>query len=188
MFPLPICVIMGWVMKMKELNKRKDIRLKHYDYSSPGTYFVTICTENKKNYFWNEDLNPQEFTWHSVGANCVRPQNLPLSDLGKLVFDELEHWNKTYKNVSLHSFIIMPNHLHIMVAISPDEIGRTQFAPTLERMVKQFKGAVTKKVGKSIWQKSFIEHIVRNKKDYETKANYIYENPIRWHYDELYTE
>ncbi|MBE6630067.1 MAG: hypothetical protein E7624_04375, partial [Ruminococcaceae bacterium] len=64
LFPLPICVIMGGVMKMenkKELPKRKDIRLKNYDYSSPGAYFVTICTENRKNYFWNGSIDPQIF-------------------------------------------------------------------------------------------------------------------------------
>ena len=82
----------------------------------------------------------------------------------------------------------MPNHLHIMVVISADEYGRPQVAPTVERMIKQFKGAVTKKVGKPIWQKSFIEHVIRNKEDYETRSNYIYENPLRWHFDECYIE
>ena len=172
----------------KELPKRKDIRLKNYDYSSPGAYFVTICTENRKNYFWNGSIDPQVFDWHSVGANCVRPQNLPLSDIGNIVLDELERWNQTYPAVSLYSYVIMPNHLHIMVVISADEYGRPQVAPTVERMAKQFKGAITKKVGKPIWQKSFIEHVIRNIKDYETRLNYIYENPIRWYYDELYTE
>ena len=193
----------------KELPQRKDIRLKNYDYSSPGAYFVTICTENRKNYFWNgsidpqvfdwhsvgancvrpqNSIDPQVFDWHSVGANCVRPQNLPLSKIGKIVLDELERWNQTYPAVTLYSYVIMPNHLHIMVVISADEYGRPQVAPTVERMVKQFKGAITKKVGKPIWQKSFIEHVIRNIKDYETRLNYIYENPIRWYYDELYTE
>ena len=82
----------------------------------------------------------------------------------------------------------MPNHLHIMVVIFADDNGRTQFAPTLNRMVKQFKGAVTKEIEKSVWQKSFAEHIVRNKTDYEIKCEYIYENPTRWYYDELYTD
>ena len=115
----------------KELPKRKDIRLKNYDYSSPGAYFVTICTENRKNYFWNGSIDPQIFHWRSVGANCVRPQSLPLSDVGNIVLDELERWNQTYPAVSLYSYVIMPNHLHIMVVISADEYGRTQFAPTL---------------------------------------------------------
>ena len=112
--------------KGKELPKRKDIRLKNYDYSSPGAYFVTICTENRKNYFWNGSIDPQVFDWHSVGANCVRPQNLPLSDIGNIVLDELERWNQTYPAVSLYSYVIMPNHLHIMVIISADEYGRPQ--------------------------------------------------------------
>ena len=171
---------------MQGLKKRKEIRLKNYDYSSPGAYFVTICTESRKNYFWNGDIEPKTFTWYNVGANCVRPQNLPLSAIGIIVLEELERWDKTYDAVSLHSYIIMPNHLHIMVVISADEFGRPQVAPTLDRMVKQFKGAVTKKVGAPIWQKSFIEHIIRNTKDYKTKSNYIYENPLKWNKDELY--
>ena len=182
---------MGWVMKMdkeRELPKRKDIRLKNFDYSSPGVYFVTICTENRKNYFWNGNLNPQLFEWCSVGANCVRPQNLPLSDIGNMVLDELEKWHKTYAAVALYSYVIMPNHLHIMVFISTDEYGRPQVAPTVDRMVKQFKGAVTKKTGYPIWQKSFVEHVIRNKQDFESRSKYIYENPIRWYYDELYAE
>ena len=172
----------------KELPKRKDIRLKNYDYSSPGAYFVTICTKNKKNYFWNGALDPQKFNWYSVGANCVRPQNLPLSYSAKIVLDELERWNQTYPAVSLHSYVIMPNHLHIIVIISADEYGRPQVAPTVERMIKQFKGAVTKKIGDSIWQKSYIEHVIRNKKDFETRLNYILENPLRWCYNQLFED
>ncbi len=174
--------------KEKELPKRKDIRLKNYDYSSPGAYFVTICTEKRKNLFWHSDFDPETFSWCSVGANCVRPQNLPLSKFGNIVLNELENWNQAYPAVSLYSYVVMPNHLHIMVVISADEYERPQVALTLERMVKQFKGAVTKKIGRTIWQKSFIEHVIRNEKDYETRSNYIYENPLRWYYDELYTE
>ena len=174
--------------KEKDLPKRKSTRLKDFDYSSPGVYFVTICTENRKNLFWQGLIDPQKFAWRSVGANCVRPLNLPLSDIGKIVLEELEQWDKTYDSVSLCSYVIMPNHLHIMIFVSADENGRPQVAPTLDRMVKQFKGAITKKVGYSIWQKSFHDHIIRNREDYEEHSRYIYENPIRWHYDELYTK
>ncbi|MBP3348957.1 MAG: transposase, partial [Clostridia bacterium] len=58
--------------------------------------------------------------------------------------------------------------------------------PTVDRMVKQFKGAVTKKIGISNWQKSYMEHVIRNEKDYNIRLNYILENPIRWSLDELY--
>ncbi len=173
---------------MEELKSRKKIRLANFDYSSPGAYFVTICTENRKNIFWSGELDPKTFKWCSVGANCVRPQGLPLSTIGNIVLEELDKWDKTYDAVSLCSYVIMPNHLHVMIFISADEYGRPQVAPTVDRMVKQFKGVVTKKVGYSIWQKSFMEHIIRNQVDYETKSNYIYKNPLRWHYDELYTK
>ncbi len=166
--------------------KRKDIRLKNYDYSTPGAYFITICTKNKVNYFWHGDVNMNDFRWETVGANCVRPKNLPLTDIGKIVFDELENWNNSYDCVSLYSYVIMPNHLHIMLVISRDNYGRTQFAPTVSRMVKQFKGVITKRIGSMIWQKSFMEHIIRDIVDYNIKSTYIYENPVRWHYDELY--
>ena len=82
----------------------------------------------------------------------------------------------------------MPNHLHIMLVITGNENGRTQFAPTVSRMVKQFKGAVTKRIGKPIWQKSFVEHIIRDKYDYDIRSKYIEENPIRWQCDEYCIE
>ncbi len=166
--------------------QRKNIRLKAYDYSTPGAYFITICTENRKCLFWNGDIDITEFYWNAVGANCVRPQKLPLSDIGKTVASELEVWHETYTNVSLHSYVVMPNHLHIMLVITGNENGRTQFAPTVSRMVKQFKGAITKRIGKPIWQKSFVEHIIRDQYDYDIRSKYIKENPIRWQCDKYY--
>ena len=167
---------------------RKHIRLKDYDYSTPGAYFITICAESRKNLFWDGNIDITKFHWNAVGANCVRPQNLPLSDIGQLIIEELEVWNKTYTDVSLHSFVVMPNHIHIMLVITGTEDGRTQFAPTISRMVKQFKGSVTKKIGKPIWQKSFFEHIIRNQYDCDIRSKYIEENPIRWQCDEYYIE
>ncbi len=173
---------------MEELKRRKEIRLKYYDYSSPGAYLVTICTDKRKNLFWNDTFDTEAFSWISVGANCVRPQNLPLTYVGEIVKEELERWHITYNDVALHSYVIMPNHIHLIVVIYESDSGRPQVAPTLDRMVKQFKGAVTKRVGMPIWQKSFYEHVIRNRKDYDTRLNYICENPLRWYYDELYVE
>ena len=61
-------------------------------------------------------------------------------------------------------------------------------APTMSRVVQQLKGYITKRIGCSIWQKLFVDHVIRNREDYEEHVKYIYENPIRWYYDELYTE
>ena len=59
------------------MQKRKDIRLKNYDYSNPGFYFLTICSQNRKNLFWNGNLNTDIFDWNYVGANTVRPYVKP---------------------------------------------------------------------------------------------------------------
>ena len=102
LFSLPICVIMVWVMKMdneKELPKRKDIRLKNYDYSSPGAYFVTICTENRKNFFWNGSIDPQTFKWCSVGAIHESPANNRKN--GRFM-------NRPYKRISAEIFFSLP--------------------------------------------------------------------------------
>ena len=171
-----------------ELPKRKNIRLKNYDYSLPGTYFVTICTQARKNYFWNDQPDLKKIKWDVVGANCVRPQNLPLSRIGEIVREELEKMDTSYATISLYSYVIMPNHIHLLIRILSDENGRPQVAPTVSRIIKQFKGVVTKRVGEVIWQKSFMEHIVRDKQDYEARVNYIYKNPERWYYDELYSK
>ena len=174
-------------MKMdKKLPKRKDIRLKNYDYSKSGAYFITICTKNKEKLLWNGEFNVQDFYWNIVGEHCVLPQGLPLSNIGIVVEENLKKWNETYKNVCLSSYVIMPNHLHVMVVILPDKGGSTQCSPTVSRMVKLFKEAVTKQIGQKIWQVSFYDHVIRDKRDYEQISKYIYENPLKWEFDELY--
>ena len=57
----------------ESLPKRKDIRLKNYDYSEPGAYFITICTKNKEKLLWNGELDVQNFDWEVVGARFARP-------------------------------------------------------------------------------------------------------------------
>ena len=164
------------------LPKRKNIRLNHFDYSAPGVYFLTLCTKDKKNYFWNKGFDPNSFYWDQTEAYRIRPFNLPLTQCGKLVLSELEKWDATYNFVRLYSYVIMPNHLHIMVAIIADKSEDRRESPTVNRMVQQFKGSVTKKLGMSIWQKSFMEHVVRDREDYEIRLNYIYNNPIKWYH------
>ena len=180
LFSLSICAIMGWVMKMdnkKEFPKRKDIRLKNYDYSSPGAYFITVCTLERQNYFWA-----------NVGAIIDRPQDVELSTYGKMVDQAIQNIPSAYPALSLESYVIMPNHIHLLVRVCADEYGRPLVAPTMSRVVKQLKGVVSKQAGISIWQKSFHDHIIRNREDYEEHLRYIYENPMRWCYDELYAE
>ena len=171
---LRICIIIDGVMnldKEKDLPKRKNIRLKNYDYSSSGVYFLTICTAERRNYFWVD-----------VGATIGRPQDVILSEYGKIVNEAINNISLTYPSIEVDNYVIMPDHIHILLFIRPDEHGRPMVAPTISRVVKQFKGYVTKRIGHPIWQKLFIDHIIRNRNDYEEHVNYIYENPMRWKY------
>ena len=74
----------------------------------------------------------------------------------------------------------MPDHLHLLIIIHSGVDGRPMVAPTVGNIVRQFKGCVTKRIGKSIWQKLFYDHVIRNSKDYDETVKYIYENPMRW--------
>lgn len=153
-----------------DLPKRKNIRLNDYNYSSNGAYFITICTKNKENLLWK-----------NVGANCVRPlDQLPLSKIGIVVENEIHKLNTIYENIKVDKYQIMPNHIHLIIFIYEDSNGRTQFAPTISRIIKQFKGSITKQIGFSIWQKSFYDRVIRNEKEYQSVWNYIHNNPLKY--------
>ena len=77
----------------------------------------------------------------------------------------------------------MPDHIHLLLRIRADEFGRPMVAPTMSRLVKQMKGYITKQIGVSIWQKLFYDHVIRNREDYEEHIKYIYENPLKWYYE-----
>ena len=156
---------------------RKKNRLENYDYSTCGAYFLTICTSARRNYFWNK-----------VGATIGRPQDVELSTYGKIVDEVINNIPTVYPAIMIERYVIMPDHIHLLLRICVDEDGRPMVAPTMSRVVQQLKGTVTKRIGVSIWQKLFFDHIIRNQKDYEEHINYIYENPMRWRFDRLSDE
>lgn len=103
----------------QNLPQRKQIRLKEYDYSEAGYYFVTICTQNKKHILSkiiNAETNQNEINIKPVGANCVRPQ-IVLLPIGNIIDKELNKFSKIYDNVILDKYIIMPNHIHLIIQI-----------------------------------------------------------------------
>ena len=115
------------------------------------------------------------------GANCVRPlDQLPLSKIGIVIENEIYKLNTVYENIKVDKYQIMPNHIHLIIFIYEDSNGRTQFAPTISRIIKQFKGSITKQIGFSIWQKSFYDRIIRNEKEYQSVWNYIHNNPLKY--------
>ncbi len=154
---------------MDVMPKRKQIRIKDYDYSAPGAYFITVCTIDREKIFWSD-----------CRSELCSPANVPLSDIGAIVANEIRKINTIYDAVRVEKYCIMPDHVHSILSINTDENGRTQFAPTISRVIKQFKGSITKQVGRSIWQKSFYDHGIRNRQDYNEIWEYIENNPLKY--------
>ena len=154
---------------------RKKNRLSGFDYSSPNAYFITICTYQRKNLFWRD-----------VGATNGRPSDLSLSSAGKTVQNAIIAISEHYPAYVVEHYVIMPNHIHLLLRVQADANGRPMVAPTISTVVAQMKGAVSKHIGKSIWQKGFHDHIVRTEADYQDIWTYIENNPLQWQMDSLF--
>lgn len=154
---------------MSELPKRKQVRLKNYDYSASGYYFITVCTKDRKPLFW-------EF----VGADIIRPN---LSKYGKIVNTAINAISSHYPNMEVDEYVIMHDHIHLILKIANDnKNGRMISAPTktIMTVIGQMKRWVSKEIGFPIWQKSYYEHVIRDENDYIEKAQYMLNNPLKW--------
>lgn len=166
-----------------EFSKRKEIRLKEYDYSTSGAYFITVCTKDKKHLLWKREKGSEKQSGH-VGADTIRPSEIKLTEYGEIVKQAIENIPKYYKNVYVDKYVIMPNHIHIIIFIDEPDNGRMISAPTRSVVIGQMKRYASKTAGISLWQKSFYDHVIRNYNDYSEKWNYIDSNPYRWSDDE----
>ena len=162
------------------LPRRRSIRLKNYDYTSPGAYFITICTYARTLYF--DDLSIRDIAaarWQAI------PDHTP--------------------NVSLDQWVVMPNHVHGLLVFEPSspEAAKPMW-PTgaqgqghmssisphgrsLAVVVRAYKAAVTgacRKAGKGFaWQDGYYEHVVRDATDLDHIRRYIRDNPLKWELD-----
>lgn len=164
-----------------ELPKRKSFRLRDYDYSQAGYYFITICTHERKNILCN-----------IVGAGlCARP-NIELSDLGLKVENSILNIPSIFIGIYVDQYIIMPNHFHAIVVINKaggygnpplqNMIGRIKSFTTYEyNKIKNAKGIL-------LWQKSYYEHIIRDEEDLRVIREYMDNNPAEWIEDEYYID
>ena len=158
-----------------ETKTRKPTRLKNYDYSSAGVYFITFCTADKK-----------KILWQTVAATSGRHNDYDLTEIGTSVKKHIELVSENYECVYVDKYAIMPNHVHLLLRISVDEGRRPMVVPTVSRVINQLKGSVTRETGKSIWQRGFYDHIVRDDYDYNSIFEYIDLNPVRWREDRFY--
>ena len=184
---------------MNNLPRRKKIRLKDYNYSSNGYYFITICSKERKFLFWDSmpekvctniirpeekansactDIIHSKEETNSVGADIIRPK---LSVFGKIIEKAINNIPKHYQNVEIDRYVIMPDHIHLILIIYEND-RRIISAPTIMTVIGQMKRYVSKEIGFSIWQKSYYEHIIRDKKDYDLRIEYIMNNPAKYIY------
>lgn len=159
-----------------EMIKRRPNRLKGYDYSQNGAYFVTVCTKNREEILWD------------VGATIGRPlDNIILSDYGIIVNKAILNIPKYYPSIIVDKYVIMPNHIHLILIIQ-NQSGRAMHAPTISTVIQQMKGYVTKQIGFCVWQKLFHDHIIRGESDYMKIWQYIDTNPLKWEDDCFYNK
>ena len=188
------------------IHQRRSIRLKGYDYSQAGLYFITICIQDRECFF----------------GNIVNGEMI-LNDAGKMADNEWGKIPDRFINVQLHEHIVMPNHFHAIMEIvgatlvvAPDgttvapgneivcnENGQPQgVAPTNPKTVGDIVGAFQSIVtveyirgvkqldwppfnGK-LWQRNYWEHIIRDEQSYHRISNYIINNPKNWKGDKFH--
>ncbi len=118
--------------------------------------------------------------------------NVHLSHYGKIADEYIQRLNEFYGNISVDIYVIMPNHIHIILRVfehgTPLTSSHTKQHSVVPRFVSTFKRFCNKKYGKNIWQRSFHDHVIRDVKDYERIYKYICENPVFWEKDCFYTE
>ena len=145
-----------------ELPKRKPTRIKEYDYSTAGAYFVTVCTKDRK-----------QILSSIVGGDAHIAPCVRLTQYGKIV-------DKYIKNEpQITHYVIMPNHIHMIIEIDGPMWASVPTKSVIS-IVRSIKILTTKEIGHSIWQRSFHDHIIRNEKDYKEIAEYIENNPAKW--------
>ena len=185
---LPKNSIYGGTTLEKKLPERKRTRMKYFDFGRNGAYFITICTQDRKQILSSIIKN-------SDRTNVGEGLSLPLlTDYGKILEHNIKLINEKYENVMITQYVIMPNHIHMILTIM-NEYGRENPSPTVSTVVGWLKYQTTKEINstckcidRKIFQRSFHDHIIRNSDDYDKISKYIYENPLIWEKDCFYSE
>jgi REP element-mobilizing transposase RayT len=180
-----------------KIHHRRSIRLKGYDYSQNGAYFITLCTQDRLPIFGK-----------------IIDGEMQLSQFGIIVRDEWLKTSEMRKKIEMDEFIVMPNHFHGIIVI--DDLlgtGTLQRAPTraptheqfgkptsntIPTIIRGYKAAVTKQINtiqinagvynkpERIWQKNYYEHVIRNEVSLNKIREYIMSNPLNWKEDDYY--
>ena len=163
--------------------KRKPVRLKGHDYSTPGYYFITLCTLNKEKLLC-------EITTHPVGTVALDGPLVHLTQYGKIVQKHMEGLRDYYPDLKVHHYVIMPNHIHYIIEVMDCLDGPSRATGPTMGKVGRFSGTLkrfcNREIGHNIWQSRSHDRIIRNEAAYRTYVEYIKTNPMRWTEDRLY--
>ena len=174
---------------MQNLKDRKLNRLKDYNYSTNGYYFVNVCSKDRQNIFGEYIDNPVGTALAAVRNNKT---NIQLSILGQIINEQWIDIPNQYDNVQLDQYIIMPNHIHGILIINK-RTGASP-VPTLSSIIGSFKSKTSLKylqyiknnnlnISGQIWQRSFYDHIIRTDRSLNAIREYITNNPQNWEND-----
>ena len=178
---------------MLEKQTRKQVRLKTYDYSSNGYYFITICSKDRQNIFCQISQNIDNPVVTGLAPVNNENINIKLSKTGTIINDQWHKIPDQFENIDIDEFVIMPNHIHGIIIVnkkseaSPDTtisniIGSFKSKSSIEylKYIKQNN----KNISGKIWQRSFYDHIIRNEESLKSIREYIRYNPSTWDKDE----
>ena len=158
--------------------QRKPLRLKGYDYSLPGSYFLTICTKDRR-----------PILSRISGFDGGGLPEHTLSVWGKTVDACIKEIPAHYTGVVLEKYVVMPNHIHILLTLPDIEDGAPGSSrPTelIPKIVSALKRLTNRSAGIDLWQSSYMDHVIRDDADFQNHWNYIEHNPFRWAEDEYY--
>jgi len=167
---------------MARLPERKHTRLKHYDYSQNGMYFLTICAAESRCLFAHV----------RVGGGVPDAPWVTLTKYGMAIKERLEEMNRVYGHVVLLKYVIIPNHIHILLQVedrpsgTPAPTERDRANQTIPAFVSTLKRMTNRTCGVPLWQRGYHDHVVRNEADYLRIWNYIDANPAKWAEDKYY--
>ncbi len=171
------------------IHHRRSIRLPEHDYSSPGSYFVTICTQER-----------------AETLSRINELSVELTAVGQIVDDALRHLADRFSAVVVDAYVIMPNHVHVVISImessdsdAPDRVqmnakelhdAQDIKVTTLGQIVRTFKASSARIIRRDVmqdfgWQRNYFERVIRSKREFDDIYDYVLGNPASWSRDEL---
>ena len=173
-------------MKEKNLPVRKTTRLKNYNYNWMSSYFITICTKEHKCILGEISKAYIENDGGSIEKKIAVSACVNLTEIGKIVEKFIESSKSAYEDIIVENYVIMPNHIHLLLYVAHNEKETTKTSAAIPNYVSALKYHINKECGENIFQRSYHDHIVRGEKDYDKIWDYIDGNPITWKEDCFY--